>query len=45
MSRSTFGVSLEPAMIQPVIDASAKYGVIEKAYPASDLIWQVPRRK
>jgi NitT/TauT family transport system substrate-binding protein len=45
MSRSTFGVSIEPAMIQPVIDASAKYGVIEKAYPASDLIWQMPPNK
>lgn len=44
ISRSTYGESLEPSLLQPVIDASAHYGVIEKKYPAADLIWQAPRR-
>lgn len=45
MNRATFGTTIDPTLIQPVIDASAKYGVIDKAYPAADLIWQAPRSK
>lgn len=44
LSRSTYGESLEPALLQPAIDASARYGVIDKTYPAPELIWQAPRR-
>lgn len=40
MARSTYGITLNPALIQPVIDASAKYGITDKTFPASDLIWQ-----
>jgi NitT/TauT family transport system substrate-binding protein len=29
---------LDPAMIQPIIDASARYGVLKSAFPAADLI-------
>ena len=44
MARATYGTApLSPAMIQPVIDASAKYDVIDKTFPASELIWQAPR--
>jgi len=42
MARATYGTTLSPAMIQPVIDSSAKYGVLDKTFPASDLIWQPP---
>jgi hypothetical protein len=28
---------LTPAQVQPLIDASANYGVTEKTFPASDL--------
>jgi len=32
------GVAIHPAEVQPVIDAAAKYNVIPKAFPASDII-------
>lgn len=43
MARATYGTTLSAAMIQPVIDASVKYGVLDKTFPASELIWQAPR--
>ena len=39
MKRSFLGTSLDPALIQPLIDAAAKYGGISRAFPARDLIW------
>jgi NitT/TauT family transport system substrate-binding protein len=33
-----FGTTLSPAMIQPVIDAAAKYGVIKARFPAQELL-------
>lgn len=38
MQRAAYGESLTPSLIQPVIDASAKYGAIAKAFPASEII-------
>ena len=38
MQRAQFATRLEPAMLQPVIDVSAQYGVIPKAFPAADVI-------
>jgi NitT/TauT family transport system substrate-binding protein len=38
MQRSYYGEKLEPSLIQPVIDATAKYGVIDKPFPASAII-------
>ena len=35
---SVWAVSLEPALIQPYIDAAAKYKFIPQAFPARDLI-------
>jgi NitT/TauT family transport system substrate-binding protein len=35
---SIAGTSLDPALIQPVLDAAAKYGTIPKAFPGADLI-------
>jgi ABC-type nitrate/sulfonate/bicarbonate transport system substrate-binding protein len=32
------GVAISPADIQPIIDIAAKYKVIPKAFPASDII-------
>ncbi len=43
MARSTYGLVMAPAMVQPVIDNSAKYGIIDKSFPASEIIWQPPR--
>jgi NitT/TauT family transport system substrate-binding protein len=39
-TRAVLGTTLTPALIQPVIDASAKYGVIARAFPAADVIEQ-----
>jgi hypothetical protein len=33
-----YAEKLDPAMIQPLIDASAKYGAISAPFPAIDLI-------
>jgi NitT/TauT family transport system substrate-binding protein len=38
MYRGQFQDRLDPALIQPVIDAAARYGVIAKAFPASEII-------
>jgi NitT/TauT family transport system substrate-binding protein len=38
MQRAQFATQLDPAMLQPVIDVSAKFGVIPKAFPASEII-------
>lgn len=38
MHRAYYGESLSPALIQPVIDAAARYGVIEQRFPARDLL-------
>jgi NitT/TauT family transport system substrate-binding protein len=38
MQRAQFATKLDPAMLQPVIDVSAQYGVIPKAFPASEVI-------
>jgi NitT/TauT family transport system substrate-binding protein len=38
MERAYYGERLDPVLLQPVIDATAKYGVISKAFPASEII-------
>jgi NitT/TauT family transport system substrate-binding protein len=42
MHRGNFALSFDPAQIQPMIEAAAKYGVIDKSFPASDLIIDTP---
>ena len=43
MARAIYGVQLNAALIQPVIDAAVKYGIIAQPVPASDLIWTAPK--
>lgn len=38
MERVYYGERLDPALLQPVIDATAKYGVIPKSFPAAEII-------
>jgi NitT/TauT family transport system substrate-binding protein len=38
MHRAYYGEKLDPSLMQPVIDATAKYGVIDKPFPASAII-------
>jgi NitT/TauT family transport system substrate-binding protein len=37
MSRITYPERLTPALVQPLIDVSAKYGLLKEAFPAKDL--------
>jgi NitT/TauT family transport system substrate-binding protein len=39
MTRINVSTSLDPAQIQPVIDAAAKYHMISKSFPAKELFW------
>ena len=38
MERSYYGEKLSTALLQPVIDAGAKYGATTKSFPASEVI-------
>lgn len=42
MARAEYGLTLEPAVIQPIVDSAVKYGVIEKSVPMSELLWKTP---
>lgn len=39
MERGVLGTELSPALVQPVIDTGAKYGLLSRAFPASEIIW------
>jgi NitT/TauT family transport system substrate-binding protein len=43
MNRATYGTDLEPALLQPVVDAALKYGILTQPVPVSDLIWRAPK--
>jgi NitT/TauT family transport system substrate-binding protein len=38
MKRTTYGEKLEPALMQPLIDATANYGTLKTTFPAIDLV-------
>lgn len=38
MTRAVLGTSLAPSLIQPVIDASVRYGVLSRGFPAAEVI-------
>jgi len=44
-ARSVYGVNLDAKLIQPAIDVSARYGIIDHAFPASDIMWAPPAGK
>ncbi len=37
-TQTTIGTTLDPRLIQPVIDVAVKYGVLAKSFPAKDVI-------
>jgi NitT/TauT family transport system substrate-binding protein len=39
MARPVYGTRLDPLLLQPVIDKTLKYGIIDKQVLATDLIW------
>ena len=40
-TRAIFGESLDPALLQPLIDAGARYGLLKRPFPATELIAQL----
>ena len=42
-NRAIYGTDMTPDLMQPVIDASAKYGSLKSAFPARDLIFTLPK--
>jgi NitT/TauT family transport system substrate-binding protein len=40
MARAQFGLTLDPALIRPIVDAAVKYGVLDKPIDVSELIWK-----
>jgi len=43
MHRTTNPTTLDPALVQPLVDAAAKYGIISRAFPAREIIWSGAR--
>lgn len=43
MTRSTFGIDIVPGQIQALIDTGVRYGDVERAVKAADIIWKAPR--
>jgi NitT/TauT family transport system substrate-binding protein len=39
MNRTMGGTRNDAALVQPIIDAAAKYGMIARAFPASEILW------
>ena len=40
-ARATYATELDPALVQPLIDASAKYGALDHTIPAVDILWSM----
>jgi NitT/TauT family transport system substrate-binding protein len=43
MQRATYGTTLEPSLLQPVIDNAAKYGSFPRTVTAAELTWSPPK--
>lgn len=44
MPRVTYGIDLSASIVQPVIDAAAKYGQLEASFPAAEVFATTPDR-
>jgi NitT/TauT family transport system substrate-binding protein len=40
MTRSTYGTSLDPALMQPVLDMFVHFGILQQPMRADDLVWK-----
>lgn len=43
MTRATYAAGLAPSLVQPVIDVAARYGVLQTAFPATEIIYDKDR--
>jgi ABC-type nitrate/sulfonate/bicarbonate transport system substrate-binding protein len=39
MARAGFGMALEPGLLQPLLDASVKFGALPRPIAATELLW------
>ena len=39
MVRATYGTTIEPDLLTPVLDLALRYGLVSQHIPASALIW------
>jgi NitT/TauT family transport system substrate-binding protein len=39
--RSIFGQTLEPGLVQPMVDVAARYGILSHSFPAAELIARI----
>jgi NitT/TauT family transport system substrate-binding protein len=44
MPRTVYGETMDASLVQPVIDASVKYGILDKSFPASEIVWQAGQK-
>jgi NitT/TauT family transport system substrate-binding protein len=44
MPRAVYGETLDASLVQPVIDASVRYGILDKTFPASEIVWQAGQK-
>jgi NitT/TauT family transport system substrate-binding protein len=43
MNRATYGLDLDPAMMQPVVNGALKYGILTQPIAVDELIWKAPK--
>jgi len=43
MGRVIYSNSVDPALIQPELDASAHYGGLDRTFPAAEIVWTPPK--
>ena len=44
MTRAVYATSLDPALLQPVLDNAVRYGMLDKPLDANELIWKPPAK-
>lgn len=42
MQRTTYATSLDPRLMQPVLDAALRYKIVERQFAAADLVFKLP---
>jgi len=42
MVRATYGLTLDPTLLTPVLDLALRYGLIAQRVAATDLVWRAP---
>jgi NitT/TauT family transport system substrate-binding protein len=43
MARAVYATTIDPSLVQPELDAAAKYGALDHTFPASEILWAPPK--